>query len=316
MNADAADCDVLSRRFGQPGALTFKTSELGGPVAELRAAGGTAIVALQGAQVLSWVPAGGGEALWLSPIARLGTGKAVRGGIPICWPWFGPAPPDAVAGSGPWPQHGLVRTRPWDVVHSEADGNHSQIRLSTQIAKDEWPGWPHAAKAMLTADLSDRLAMTLTTENAGQEAIRITGALHTYFRIGDVESVEIGGLDGLEYEDKTLPPGTQNLVKQAGSVRIAGEVDRIYRDHTTPAVIVDHSLGRRIEVVRDGGNSTVVWNPGIEKAIRLGDLDRPYEAGGYRSMLCVETACTNYDAVTLRPGELFTLTAQYRILPL
>lgn len=134
----AADLDA---RWGRAGAVVF-TERHGGPVAVLHAAGATAVVAIQGAQVLSWIPNNATDALWLSPAAQLGTGKAVRGGIPVCWPWFGPHPSDATK-----PAHGFVRAAPWQVTGSAASDGRAHLVLGFDATGIDPALWPHRARA-------------------------------------------------------------------------------------------------------------------------------------------------------------------------
>ena len=307
---DAGASAELQQRFGCDPGIAFEASPLGGTVAVLRHGESRAMVALQGAQLLAWEPSGLGPALWLSPVARLGTGRAVRGGTPVCWPWFGSVPARVPAGSGPWPQHGLVRTVAWGVVAAGPVDGGVAITLSTTqagAAGEIWPE-PWRATARLTVTLRDTLSLALESENAGATPLHVTGALHTYFRVGDIARVAIDGFDGAVYEDKVPAPGAPTLVQQRGPIGFDREVDRIYR-HTGRAVIVDPSLGRRIAVDKGGSASTVVWNPWVDKAERLGDLG----TDGHRQMVCVETANTLHDTVRLAAGGHHVLTATYRV---
>ena len=311
----------LMARWGRPGAIMFE-DRFGGPVVVLQSPRGRAVVALQGAQVLSWVPGsqgegrGGGESggesggqsdvFWLSPVARLGTGKAVRGGVPICWPWFGPHPH-----GGASPAHGFVRTALW-TVHSASAADHDtsthEVRLTLTI---DAPGasfapWPHAAAAMLEITLGQSLTLSLSTENTGAEPFVLTQALHSYFSVGDIARTVLTGLDGRRYIDQ-LQPSLQPV--QRGSLTIAAEVDRIYQDSPDAVAIADEARGRKIEISKTGSLSTVVWNPWIEKSARLGDAG----ADGYRCFVCVETANAGGDAVTLAPGGRHQLVAKFAV---
>lgn len=265
-------------RHGVAGAVTFAASPLGGPVVELAAGAARAVVALKGGQVLSYRPADGAEVLWLSPLARLDTAKAVRGGIPVCWPWFGPHPSEPGL-----PAHGLVRTAPWDVVAAERRGGAAWLRL-------RWHGRGVAGSLGAAVDLTldvtlaeQSLALELVTDNGGPEPITVTEALHTYLSVGDIGAVEIGGLEGLDYVDQCAGGARR---RQAGAVTVVGEVDRIYLGRSDRVVVADRALRRRIVVAQSGSAATVVWNPWVDKAARLGDVG----ADGYRRFVCVETA--------------------------
>ncbi len=165
--------DSLSAAFGQPGRLVFEMSPLGGVVARLEAGGGTALVAVQGGQVLSWTPSrGAADVLWLSPVAKLGTGKAVRGGIPVCWPWFG-THPDATSGHG---AHGFVRAAEWRVIESAVNPLETKLTLGFVIDERNRAALGGEAELSLDVVLSDRLRVSLTTRNAGSAPLVISEA--------------------------------------------------------------------------------------------------------------------------------------------
>jgi glucose-6-phosphate 1-epimerase len=295
----------LTARWGRPDAIMFE-DRFGGTVAIMRSPEGCAVVALQGAQVLSWVPTveseSQGDVLWLSPVARLGTGKAVRGGIPICWPWFGAHPHDGAA-----PAHGFVRTALW-TVQSAAVVDNDEVRLVLTIDAPgaEFSPWPHSATATLEITLGTSLTLALSTENTGAEPLVLSQALHSYFSVGDIARTLLTGLDGRRYLDQ-LEPLSRPV--QHGPLEIAAEVDRIYQDSPDAVVISDETRSRRIEITKSGSLSTVVWNPWIEKSARLGDAG----ADGYRRFVCVETANTGDDAVTLAPGARHQLIAKLAV---
>lgn len=291
----------LERTFGRPGAVRFVASSLGGIVAELSSPGGRAVVALQGAQVLSWVPAEEGDVLWLSPLARLGTGQAVRGGIPICWPWFGAHPRGTGASA-----HGFVRAAQWQVVATDSGPGQASLTLDFTATPETSAHWPHAAHVSLDIAAGKDLTLTLSTRNLSPSPFALTEALHTYFAVGDISKVEIGGLEGSPFID-TLAGNTVGV--EHGPVIISREVDRIYQDQTGDVVITDRALGRRIRVAKQGSRSTVVWNPWIDKSRRLGDMD----ADGYRRMVCVETAEIGENAATLQPGDASRIAARISV---
>ena len=293
----AADLDA---RWGRAGAVVFN-EKFGGPVAVLRATGATAVIAVQGAQVLSWIPNDAAEALWLSPAARLVTGKAVRGGIPVCWPWFGPHPSDAAK-----PAHGFVRAAPWQVTGSAASHDRARLVLGFDATGIDPALWPHRARAEVEITLDQNLTVALTTANAGDTPFALTQALHTYFAVGDIADVAVTGLAGRCYIDQ-LDHSTRPV--ETGDIHIKGEIDRIYQATPGDVVLKDASLNRRIRVAKTGSLSTVVWNPGTEKAARLGDMG----PDGHRRMICVETANAGDDVVTLAPGARHRLSAKFSI---
>jgi glucose-6-phosphate 1-epimerase len=286
----------LQDRWGKAQAVRFE-DRFGGPVAVLNAAGGSAIVALQGAQVLSWQPAGTSEVLWRSPTALLGTGKAVRGGVPVCWPWFG-----AHASDSKKPAHGFVRAAPWPVAASEADDQSARIAFTFDATAIDPALWPHKALARLEVWLAETLTITLSTHNCGDMPFMLGEALHTYLAVSDIANVETSGLEGRSYIDQ-LVPGSRPL--QSGPITISAETDHIYLATPGTVTVRDSGLKREIAISKSGSRSTVVWNPGQDKAARLGDLGPE----GYRKMLCVETANAADDCVELAPNQRHTLSA-------
>lgn len=298
------DLEALSRRFAIAGAVRFERSkgELG--VIRIDTPLATGTVMLQGAQVIDFQPRGEEPLLFLSGRSRFLAGKSVRGGVPLCWPWFGPHPSDPAL-----PAHGFARTVDWNLQETALlpDG---RVRLvfDLPLGVATLALWPHASSARYTVTLGRELEVALATRNIGTEAFVLGQAFHTYFQVGDVRQVTVHGLDGCSYVDKV---GGTAQRRQQGPVSFSQETDRIYLDTGGACEIRDPSMARSVLVTATGSRSTVVWNPWIEKAERMGDFD----AEGYLQMLCVETANADQDAVTLRPGQVHVMAAQYRMLP-
>lgn len=292
---------ALEQQFGISDSVEFGTGEHGALVAQVGNAGSTAEIARQGAQLLTWAPAGQPAVVWLSPDARFTAGKSLRGGAPVCWPWFGAHPDDASK-----PAHGFARNVDWTVVETTTlpDATRIVLRLVPEAAQRAL--WPHDAELTLTVTVGERLRLDLTTHNTGTEPIRITQALHTYFQVGDIDTTRVEGLDGTTYVDRT--DGDARVV-QDGPVTVHGEVDRIYLDCPGEVTIVDESLGRRIGISKQGSRSYVLWNPWAEKGAKFGDMGED----GYRRMLCVETCNAWDDAVDIAAGAEHTLSTEYRV---
>jgi glucose-6-phosphate 1-epimerase len=292
--------DDLNDRFGIAGRLRFTRADSGPTLAEIDSPDGSARIALEGGQLLSWTPAGQAPVVWLSPQAVYKPGKSLRGGAPICWPWFGAHPDDAAL-----PGHGFARNKPWQVLGSmlEDDG---AIRLDLALIQDDGTRalWPHSAELSLSVTVGARLRMALTTRNTGDRPIAISEAIHTYFNVSDVANVLIGGLEGCSYIDKV--DDSRRKIQQ-GPVTIAAEVDRVYLNTTAECIIGDPGPRRRIHIAKSGSRSTVVWNPWSEKGAAFGDMGND----GYRHMLCVETANALDDSVTIAAGASHTLVAEY-----
>jgi glucose-6-phosphate 1-epimerase len=299
------DIEQLNNKFAlqsDNNNLCFKTGKGDMPVVEIQNKQATALISLQGAHLLSWIPEGEEEVIWLSEDAKFAPGKSVRGGIPICWPWFGPheTNPD-------FPAHGFARTTNWQVVETEAlAGGSTRISFTTQPQAGNDAMWPPETSVLFQLIIGKKLEMELVTSNNSSENITIGQALHTYFKVGDVSKVLLHGLDDTEYVDKLDNFKRKN---QHGPVTINEEVDRIYLGTVTDCVIEDKELNRKIVIVKVGSHSTVVWNPWQENAKKMGDLGED----GYKKMLCVESSNAADDVVTIEPGNQHHFWVQYEV---
>ena len=262
----------------------------------------TAEVYLHGAHVTHYQPTGQPPVLFLSRQSRFQPDKAIRGGVPICFPWFGP-----LEGHPKAPAHGFVRTSLWTL---DAATGGSEVTLTLSLRRDEDPAadWPHAFAAEYTVVVGPELRTALTVRHVRGEPFLYEAALHTYLHVGDVRGVTVHGLEKTPYRDKVLG-GEQAGVD--GPITFAGEVDRVYLDTTAAVTVVDPSLNRRLTVTKDGSASTVVWNPWVAKAAALSD----FGDDEWPAMACVETANVGGGAVTLGPGQSHTTTAVVRAVP-
>jgi D-hexose-6-phosphate mutarotase len=283
--------DGLAARFAVPG-LHFDRGAGGLTVCRVRTDAAEADVYLHGGHVTHYQPAGQPPVLFLSEQAVFADDKPIRGGIPICFPWF--------SGNGPRedsPAHGFARTMPWELVDAKADGEDVvlSLRLTANEATREL--WPHD----FVFDYKIRVGRTLTIEatvTSTGAAFDYELALHTYFHVSDVRRITLAGFDGSRYIDQL----DANEVKtQRGEPSIDGEVDRIYQGHTSDVTI--HDGDRRIVISKTGGNSTVLWNPHVAKAARMAD----FGDDEWSTMLCVESAAIGENRITLAPGESHTL---------
>ena len=272
------------------------------PIIEVENTLASAIISLQGAHVLSWIPKGEEEVIWLSEDASFALGKSVRGGIPICWPWFG-----AHESNNNFPAHGFARTTEWQIISTEAlaDGT-TRISFTTGPISETESMWPTDTTVQYQLTIGKKLELELITHNNSDRAITISQALHTYFNVGDIDDVYLHGLDDTVYLDK---PDNFNRKHQKGHITIDGEVDRIYLDTARDCVIEDKALNRNIIIIKCGSHSTVVWNPGKEVADKMGDLG----VDGYKKMLCVESSNAAEDTVTIEPGKTHQLWVQYEV---
>lgn len=301
----ATTLDVLNRDFAIKGKLHFKEISGGLLVAEVTTLHGKATIALQGAHLMTFQPTGQEPVIWLSELAKFGRGKSIRGGVPVCWPWFGPHATDSKL-----PGHGYARTVDWRLVQVQSLSDE-RIRLEFELEESEATRaqWPHRSPVRNIITVGRALEVELATTNAGSEPFTLGDALHTYFTVGDVRRVTVHGLEGYDYLDK-VDQGTRK--QQVGAVTIGQEVDRIYLNTPSVCEIRDPALQRRIKISSSGSHSTVVWNPWIEKATKMGD----FGTDGHLGMLCVETANAAEDVVQLAPGQVHRLVARYEVEPL
>lgn len=290
--------NTLNQGFGIAGCLQFETGPGGLPVASITTPQASAQVALQGAHMLSWQPAGQEPVLWVSTAAEFAPGKPIRGGVPVCWPWFGPL--------ADRPMHGFARNLPWEVRASACDAD-GQVVLCLGLQDDLQTRllWDHAFDLELQFTVGTTLTMALTTRNTGSTDVNLTQALHTYFKVGDIRQTRVQGLDGCAYLDKVQ---AMARMQQVGDVRFHAETDRVYLDTSSDCLIHDPVLQRGIRIAKQGSRSTVVWNPWAEKV--MPDM----APGEYQGMVCVETCNAGPDAVTLTPGQRHSLSASISIL--
>jgi glucose-6-phosphate 1-epimerase len=292
--------DELNKQFAIPGAVSFSAGPAGLPMVVLTGKGGEAHVMLHGAHVIHYQPAGQSPVLWMSQKSWFAADKPIRGGVPICFPWFGQSShiPNA-------PNHGVVRLRDWEFISARVlpDGRVQAV-LATR--SDEWTRqyWPHEFVLKFTVTVGATLTMSLNTTNIDRHLITVTEALHTYFSVLDIRQVKLHGLEGLDYLDTV--GGAHRLLRQDDApITFAGETDRNYLRTDAATEIEDPGLGRRIAIAKAGSYSTVVWNPWVEKAARMPDFGDDEWPG----MLCVETANIGHDAVTIEPGKSHTMEA-------
>ncbi len=261
----------------------------------------SAEIYLHGAQITSWKPAGFAEVLFLSEDSRFEEGKAIRGGIPICFPWFRGKADDAKA-----PAHGFVRTRAWEIDSIE-DGPHGvSVTFSTHDDEASRKWWPHGFRAEYRVTVGDVLALELSLANTGKDSFQFEEALHTYHHVGDAEQVRVEGLDGVTFLDNMH--GNRSTVQQ-GPVVLSSQTDNAYLATAGPAKLMDPVLGRAITTTKQNSSTTVVWNPWQQGAAALKDLGDEE----WRAMACVEASNILESAITLAPGAKHLLAARLEV---
>lgn len=293
--------ETLNQQFAIAGQLSFKLAGDGLIVAEIANAHSSATICLQGGHVMTWQPvAANAPVVWLSKLAKLAPGKSIRGGAPVCWPWFG-----AHASEAGFPGHGYARTVPWEVsaTRTLADGA-TEIAMTLVESDATRAMWAHPSKAEILVTVGKTLKIALTTSNLGNADFVIGEALHTYLQIGDIAETRVLGLEGCEYMDKA---GGGVRKQQDGAIAFSGETDRVYVSTEAECVIEDSRLQRRIRVAKSGSRSTVVWTPWTEKADKMGD----FGPDGWRAMVCVESANALENVVTVKAGASHTLAVEY-----
>lgn len=289
-----AGCDFLT--LSDSASLYPNHPGSGLPLLRISTAQCQATLALNGAQLMSFTPTGGKELLWLSPNCNFSQGASLRGGVPLCLPWFGPHPSDSSQ-----PNHGLVRTQTWDLLAASLDAEgRAIIQLGFQHQADAV--FEHDFTAQLTLTLGATATFDLSLTNLSATAFNASWVLHSYFAISDISHVQVEGLDGQEYLDKVAGGARFN---QSGPVTFAGEVDRVYENVQAPVSLVDTK--QRLQVAGDQCPSVVVWNIGAEMAAQVGDIGEANHTG----YVCVERGACLDDSWQLNAGQ--TRHAQMRI---
>ncbi len=265
------------------------------------------VVAQQGAHIVSYQINGDQPLIWSNPGAVFKHGKAIRGGMPVCWPWFGnlqrnPQNVQAMRNSSETAKaHGEVRAIDWELMGMGEDGDALIVEFIQPKAEGHLPGWPHNVGLKLQIRMDAALNVSLVSFNAGTEDVTLSQALHSYFAVSDVRQVSIEGLGGVTYLD-TLQSWDEPR-EQAGAITFTGETDRIYQDTPELISVVDPLWKRRIQIQSTGSKSSVVWNPWVEKTKTFSDM----EPDGWQNMVCVETANVMTDIVTLKPHDMHVM---------
>jgi len=297
------EIETLNTKHSIAGYLTFKEGPGDLPIALITTPHATAAITPYGAHLLTCRFASDSqELLFLSENAIFNVGTPIRGGVPICWPWFGPDPQQLGR-----PDHGLARTRMWSVASSAlTPDNECVITFVLTDTPESFALWPHRFCLTLILTVGKAVTLNLTTENRGNNPIELTQALHTYFAVGDIERTSVTGLEGVPYADKTDGGREKN---QESSICIEAETDRIYPFKGGDIVIHDEILERNIRIASEGSQSVVVWNPWIRVCEQKADLAEE----DYKKMLCIETANAGDDVITVQPGKNYTLRATYSL---
>jgi glucose-6-phosphate 1-epimerase len=250
---------------------------------------------LQGAHLTRWTPKGERPVLFLSPNSAFTQGKAIRGGVPIIFPWFG-----ARADGKPGPAHGFARTIDWDVefVLQQKDGS---VQIALALGSNE-------TSLRFRVTVGKNLELELDARNDLREPLTFEEALDTYLAVSDIREISVSGLEGTEYLDKA--DGFQRKHLGDERIRFTKETDQVHANTSSTCVIDDPLWDRRIVIAKSGSNSTVVWNPWSDKASAMADLG----PDAWTRMICVESGNIGENSVTLAPGASHSMTVAIRVV--
>lgn len=251
---------------------------------------------MQGAQIDYFEPVGKKPLLWVSSADDYQPGNGIRGGIPVCWPWFG------MSDNPDFPQHGFARTRIWSLESVKMRDQQVDLKFTLKLTEEDRLYWPHDTEVELLFSLSDILSVSLKNTNNGDYDVSLTQALHSYFPISDIHQLTATGFSGAKYIEFAKGPFPQ----EGDSVDFTRETDRVYTDLGECQEL--HTPDGVIEVRRENSRSAVLWNPWIDKSVRLSR----FNSDDYLTMVCLEAANVLEDRLTLAPNESHTLTTHIR----
>jgi glucose-6-phosphate 1-epimerase len=293
----------VDSRHGIPGIARVVEGHGGLPRVQVTTPAANGEIYLHGAHVTSWTPSAQPDVLFVSAASRWEPGRAIRGGIPICFPWFGNKAGDPQA-----PAHGFVRSQAWtleSILHNDAG-----VVVSMATGSDEQTRalWPFDFRLVLRVTFGATLQVALQATNTGAAPLTFEEALHTYFAIGDATAVRLVGLEDVRYVDK-VDGGRERV--QEGEIAIVAETDRVYLGTGAAVDIHDPTLRRRIQISKQHSQATVVWNPWSERARAMNDL----RDDDWTRMVCVEACNVGPSAIGLQPGQHHAMTLVVAVSP-
>jgi glucose-6-phosphate 1-epimerase len=292
----------LANQFDIPNALRFEEGPGGLARAVISTPVAEADLYLQGAHLTHWTPSGQQPVLFVSPKNLFASGRAIRGGVPVIFPWFGPR-----RDGKPGPAHGFARNLEWAIeTASVRDDATVEITLAldpNDTTRDLYPAFHLRFRVAVGSELE----MELETRNDANEPVTYEEALHTYLAVGDIHQASVSGLEGTLYIDQT--DGSKRKKQSSETIRFAKETDQVHLNTKATCLIHDPIWNRRIFIEKSGSDSTVVWNPWIEKTKGMSDM----APDGWKGMLCVETANAADNAVCLPPGASHKLAVKIRV---
>lgn len=295
--------DALNREFGIPHVVAVLPGNGGLPKIHVTAPSASAEIYLHGAHITSWQPAKSEEVLFVSKQSHWQQGRAIRGGIPVCFPWFRSKADDPAA-----PAHGFVRTKEWRLESVKADADSVVVLCSTESDESTRRWWPHSFRLVHKLSIGSSLRLQLIVTNTGQTPFTFEEALHTYFRVSNADNVSVHGLDQAKYLDNV--DGNRKKI-QSGDLTFTGKTDNAYLDVQSVAELMDPAGRRTLRTEKENSSTTVVWNPWQEGAASIADLGDDE----WRQFACVEASNILGSAVSLAPGQEHTMQATIRVVP-
>jgi glucose-6-phosphate 1-epimerase len=293
------DLKQLNEKYAINGHINFEAGKGGLTIAKIQNSNGSAVISLYGAHVQSFQPKGGKEVFWMSSQSDFEVGKPIRGGIPVCFPWFGPH-----ATNSQLPQHGIARLRNWEVTKTTALANgNTELILSLTSNDETLAMWSYSFTAEMKIIAGKTFEASLSFTNTGNEAFTCSAALHSYYNVSDSAKIGIAGLSGHNYYAGFAKEA--NNVQSDALLKIAQEENRRYIKHTSDCTIEDSGFSRKLKIGKKGSNITVVWNPWEINSKNIGDIPDD----GFKYFVCVEAVNYYDDVVTLKPGEKHILSA-------
>jgi glucose-6-phosphate 1-epimerase len=273
------------------------------PLVRIRTPWSTAEIYLLGAHVAGFQKNGEPPLLFMSAKSYFANGKPIRGGVPVCYPWFGPR--------GSEPAHGLARILAWELAETSAapDGRVTvRLRLPEESLKPEWS----VLKTEFVLTVTDTLTMELIATNASPDkTLAVENCLHTYFHVADIGAVTLTGLEAAPFDDFAFGAGGARRAADATALRITQETNRVYPDNISTVGIHDEKLNRTIRVKKSNSQSTVVWNPWTTQK-----MPEDFDQAEHRQMVCVESGNVKQNKLSLTPGKMAALKVVLASMPL
>lgn len=286
------ELDLLNDQFSIEGEIGFSQQEGDFIYIDVVNKYAEATISLYGAHIIQYNPYNTFDVLWMSENSSFEAGKPIRGGIPICFPWFGPHATDPKM-----PAHGFARIMPWKVTKTESmPKGETLIVLELNSSEETKKYWPYDFKAELEICVGAELKIELRVTNTGKESFKYTSALHTYFYVSGIENIKVDGLKGANYYSGF---GNEVFTQETDFIEITKEENRRYVDTDANVTLYDSAFKRRVKTAKEGSKVTVVWNPWSETVKTMPDIPED----GFESFICIEPANSYNDFIELAPNE-------------